>query len=340
MKKKNIIVIGASAGGMEVLKRLFSRLSPTIDAAIFITWHMSADVRGLLPYVLAKENSLHVANAIDGESIKFNRAYVAPPDHHLLIENEVVRVVRGPKENRFRPAIDPLFRSAAYSYGPRVIGIVLTGALDDGTAGLWTIKQFGGTTIVQDPAESAYPSMPRSAIRHVEIDYKLPVTEMAPLLTRLADEEIIETREPVDDEKAKAQREVKIALMEEEDDKGIPGLTTPYACPDCHGVLSLVRDGGIVRFRCHTGHGFSADTLLSILSENIENSIWNAIRGLEECIFLLNSMGDHYAAINQPKEAGMFFKKAKQMEARSKALRHAVLKNERLSNDNIISASG
>jgi len=340
MDKKNIIVIGASAGGMEVLKRLFASLPPEIEAAIFITWHMSADVIGMLPHVLKKENSLYVANAIDGEPIKLNRAYVAPPDHHMLIEKDVVRVVRGPKENRFRPAIDPLFRSAAYWCGPRVVGIVLTGALDDGTAGLWTIKQFGGTTIVQDPEDSAYPSMPRSALRSVEIDHKLRVTDMAPLLARLVKEEIADVTEPPLKEKAKVEKELNITLMQEVVEKNGVGLTTPYACPDCHGVLSMVRDGGIVRFRCHTGHAFSADTLLSMLSENIEYSVWNAIRGLEECIFLLNGLGDHYSAINQPKEAGMFFKKAKQMEATSRTLRQTVLKNEKLSKDGIMNGTG
>src|SRR5881227_722813 len=142
MEKRNIIVIGASAGGFEALKQLVGDLPRDLDAAVFIVWHMSPDVTGILPYVLNKQKTLTAAHAVDREPITFNRIYIAPPDHHLLLDRGHVRVTRGPKENRFRPAVDPLFRSAAYVYNTRVIGIVLTGALDDGTAGLWTIKHY------------------------------------------------------------------------------------------------------------------------------------------------------------------------------------------------------
>jgi two-component system chemotaxis response regulator CheB len=188
MEKKNVIVIGASAGGPDVLKRLFSGLSNGIAAAVFIVWHIPSDVFGILPQVLSKHSTMPIANAVDNEPIVFNRVYIAPPDRHMIIERGRVRLTRGPKENRFRPAIDPLFRSAAYSYGSRVIGIILSGALDDGTAGLWTIKQFGGTSIVQDPQESEAPGMPESALRSVEVDYKVTVREMIEILKRLVSE--------------------------------------------------------------------------------------------------------------------------------------------------------
>ncbi len=160
MNTRNIIVIGASAGGFEALKKLVAGLPTDFSASIFVVWHMSPDVRGVLPQVLNRSKTVFAANAADGEAIEPNRIYVAPPDRHLLVERGIVRVKRGPKENRFRPAVDPLFRSAAYAYGTRVIGVVLSGALDDGTAGLWTIKQRGGLAVVQDPFDAEVPSMP------------------------------------------------------------------------------------------------------------------------------------------------------------------------------------
>src|SRR4051812_33192106 len=165
MEKRNIIVIGASAGGYEVLKTIVKSLPSKIDASIFIVWHMAPTIRGVLPMVLNKENSIHAAHAVDNEIIKPNRIYIAAPDHHMLLEDGRVRVTHGPKENRFRPAVDPLFRSAAYEYRNRVIGVVLSGALDDGTAGLWTIKNYGGLAVVQDPNSAEVPSMPENAVR-------------------------------------------------------------------------------------------------------------------------------------------------------------------------------
>jgi two-component system chemotaxis response regulator CheB len=336
MNKKNIIVIGASAGGLEVLKQLFSGLAKGLDAAIFIVWHMPTGVIGLLPRALSKHSALPVSNARDGEPIEFNKVYVAPPDRHMMIERGRVRVVRGPKENRFRPAVDPLFRSAAYAYGSRVIGIILSGALDDGSAGLWAIKQFGGTTIVQDPSESEVPGMPESALRLLKkVDYKITVREMGEVLQELVLQPASENHEPGEQQREKTSSELKMAMMEERIGKKPIGELTPYTCPECHGVLSAIKDGENARFRCHTGHAFSADTLLSILSESIEGSIWNAIRGIEEVIFLLYNTGDHYAANNDPKNAGLYFKKAKEMEARATYLRQSVFDNEQLTKNKI-----
>jgi two-component system chemotaxis response regulator CheB len=192
MEKRNIIVIGASTGGFEALKKLIRGLPPTIDASIFIVWHMSPDGHGILPHVLNGVNSLYAAHAQDMEPINSGRIYVAPPDHHLLLEKGRVRISRGPKENRFRPAIDPLFRSAAYHYKNRVIGIILSGGLDDGSAGLWAIKQFGGLAVVQDPADAEAPSMPEHALQAVEADHKVSVSEMPVLLADLVQEVVLE----------------------------------------------------------------------------------------------------------------------------------------------------
>lgn len=337
MEKRNIIVIGASAGGFVAIKQLVADLPPELDAAIFIVWHMSPDIRGILPQVLNRQKTLLAANAVDNEPIIFNRIYVAPPDRHLVLENGFVRVTRGPKENRFRPAVDPLFRSAAYMYGPRVIGIVLSGALDDGTAGLWTIKSRGGIAVVQDPGDAEVPSMPENALQAVEVDYQVPVAEMAALLVKLTATPVKEVKEIDMEEQKKTGLEVRIAVQDQALEHGMLklGQLTPYACPECHGVLSAIKDGPLIRYRCHTGHAYSADSLLTSITENIGDTLWSAIRGVEESIILLNNLGDHYAEKNQPKLAAMYFKKAGEAEGRAKLVRQAVLNHEQLTTDSI-----
>jgi two-component system chemotaxis response regulator CheB len=337
MDKRNIIVIGASAGGFQAIKQLIASLPPDLDAAIFIVWHMSPDIIGILPNVINKQKVIQASNAVDKEPIVFNHIYVAPPDRHLIIEKGLVRVTRGPKENRFRPAVDPLFRSAAYIYGVRVIGIILSGALDDGTSGLWTIKHRGGIAIVQDPGDAEVPSMPENALAAVEVDFRVPVSEMAALLVKLTAESVKEEKEIDMEENKKTSVEVSVALQDNALEKGVMqlGKFTAYACPECHGVLSAIKDGDIIRYRCHTGHAYSADSLLASITEDIEDSLWGAIRGVEESIILLNNLGDHYAERNQPKLAAMYFKKAQEAEGRAQFVRKAVLNHEQLTTDNI-----
>ena len=186
--KKDIVVVGASAGGMEALQKLVAGLPQDFAASLFVVWHMSPGVRSVLPEVLGRAAPLPVLSPADGDPIVPGRIYVAPNDHHMLLELGYIRIAKGPKENRFRPALDPLFRSAAYVYGPRVIGVVLSGALDDGTSGLWTIKLRGGAAIVQDPADAAVRGMPLSALNSVEIDHRRPAAELGELLGALVRE--------------------------------------------------------------------------------------------------------------------------------------------------------
>jgi two-component system chemotaxis response regulator CheB len=337
LEKRNIIVIGASAGGFEAIKQLVAALPATLDATIFIVWHMAPDVTGLLPQALNRQNTLSASNAIDNELIKGNHIYVAPPDRHLLLDKGVVRVTRGPKENRFRPAVDPLFRSAAEHYGRRVIGIILSGALDDGTAGLWTVKSRGGLAIVQEPAEATVSSMPESALAAVEVDYRVPVAEMAPLLVRLTAEVVTDASEIPMEEQRKTHIETRIAAQKPalHEDVLTLGTLTPYTCPDCHGVLLAIADGDIIRYRCHTGHAHSADSLLATITEHIEDTLWSAVRGVEESILLLNNLGDHYADKNQPKLAAMYFKKAKEAESRAEIMRRTIFNHEQLTTSSI-----
>lgn len=336
---ERIIVIGASTGGFEAFKTIIKNLPEDFATPIFIVWHMSPDVRGILPQVLNRENKILAAHAYNDEQIKLNRIYVAPPDYHLLIQDGRVRVTHGPKENRFRPAVDPLFRSAAYAYGNRVIGVILSGGLDDGTAGLWTVKHYGGIAIVQDPLDAEVSSMPENAMRQVNVDYSVAVSEIADLLVRLSKEPISQNIHVMKDEQTK--KEIEIAAEETALNKGILefGELSPYTCPECHGVLSRLKNDNIVRYRCHTGHAYSVDSLMTAITERIEDSLYSAIRGMDESIILLNHLGDHYAEANQPKLASLYFKKANEAMERSNLVRKAALNHEQLSKDSLREAA-
>lgn len=339
MEKRNIIVVGASAGGFEALKTLAANLPADLDASIFVVWHMAATVRGVLPQVLNRFERVGAVTPHDGEKIKSNRIYVARPDYHMLIDDGRIHLSRGPKENRFRPAIDPLFRSAAREYGNRVIGVILSGSLDDGSAGLWTVKSRGGVAVVQDPRDAEVPAMPENAMRAVAVDHIVPIAEMAELLARLANEEVLAEAEMQVDkyEEEKTDVEIKIAANADAFEIGVMklGELSPFTCPECHGVLSILKDGDLKRFRCHTGHAYSPDTLLAAVSENIEDGMWNALRSIEESVMLLNHLGDHFAEVDQGNLAAAYFVKANEAKKRIKLLREAVLSHESLTIDTV-----
>jgi two-component system chemotaxis response regulator CheB len=211
MAKKDIVVVGASAGGMEALQQLVAGLPAGMPASLFIVWHMAPGVRSALPEVLGRAARLPVVTPADGDPIAPGRIYVAPNDHHMLLERGYIRITKGPKENRFRPALDPLFRSAAYVYGPRAIGVVLSGGLDDGTSGLWTIKLRGGTAIVQEPADARVRGMPLSALNAVGVDYKLPAGGIGELLGRLAREDAAAEHAFAENDRGMLEQEIRIA---------------------------------------------------------------------------------------------------------------------------------
>ena len=331
-----IIVMGGSSGGFEAFKKIIAGLPSDFSLPIFIVWHMSPDIRGVLPQVLNKLNTIPVDHAHNNEEIKPGRIYIAPPDYHMLVKDHRTLITHGPKENRFRPAIDPLFRSAAYSYGNRVIGIILSGDLDDGTAGLWAIKKYGGITIVQNPSEAEVSSMPANAMREVKIDHCVSISELPQLLVRLSNEPLPENDVIMKDELTKT--EIQIAAEESGLKKGIMefGELSPYTCPECHGVLSRLQNENIIRYRCHTGHAYSADALLLAITEKIEDSLYSAIRGMDESIILMNHLGDHYAEANQPQLAALFFKKAKEALERSEWVRKATLNHQQLNKDSMV----
>lgn len=328
--------MGGSMGSFSVFKTIVAGLPEDLDASIFIVWHMSPDIRSLLPDVLNRSGKVPAREARDGERIEPNRIYVAKPDHHLMIDGDKVRTTRGPKENRFRPALDPLFRSAAYSYRQRVIGVVLSGGLDDGTSGLWTIKHYGGVAVVQDPNEAEAPSMPENAMRQVAVDHVVRVEQMADLLVRLSSE-TVETSEVVMKDEKQLATEVRIAQEDNAFESGIMefGELSPYTCPDCHGTLTKLRDGKRLRFRCHTGHAFSPDALLEALTENIETSMWNAVRGIEEGIMLLDHMGRHLSEEKRSDLALLYFQKAREARDRANVIRESLMQPDVLIDSDI-----
>lgn len=288
----DIIVIGASAGGVEALMKLVKDLPQDIPAAIFIVIHTSPTSRNFLPEILSREGPLPAIQAVDYDTIQYGRIYIAPPDHHLLLENRTIRVTRGPKENRCRPAVDPLFRTSAYAYGPRVIGVVLTGILDDGTHGLYVIKSYGGIAVVQDPNDAAYPDMPQSALKNVKVDYCVPLTQIAPLLVRLAHEPV--TMKALQPHSDKAEVEVEISKMKgiTMEDMRTLGRPSSFTCPSCHGNLWEVSDENLTHFICRVGHSYSPQALLEDQTENAEASLWAAVRSLEESADLYRQMAE------------------------------------------------
>lgn len=329
MARKDIIVIGASAGGVDALKVLVAALPKNFKAAVFITLHLAPYSNGILPEIFDRAGVLTAANAKDWEPIQNGRIYVAPPDHHLLFEKQgYVRITRGPRENRFRPAIDPMFRAAAYCFGARVIGVVLTGWLDDGTAGLRAVRERGGTTIVQHPDDAVASQMPLNAIKNVEIDHILAVKDIGPMLVQLvgtpAGEEV---KHPVSEE---MELEFKIAKEDKALESGILNWGKPsvYACPECHGVLLQRTDGPITRYRCHTGHAYSPDSLLAEFSITTEDALWSAIRALEESVIFFKGMAKHSSEQHNGADSESWLEKAEEVQERVNWVRKALAPGE------------
>jgi two-component system, chemotaxis family, protein-glutamate methylesterase/glutaminase len=291
---RDVILVGASAGGVDAITRLVASLPADLHAAVLIVLHMAPEFpRSSFAARLNSVGPLRVAEALDGELIQKNRVYLCVPDRHLLLDGGRIRLSRGPKENHARPCVDALFRSAAQACGPRAIGIVLTGQLDDGTAGLWAIKDRGGLALVQDPAEALYRSMPASALRQVAVDYTLKISEMGPALRALTREEVVVTDEP-DKQRTSLLVENSIARGESALDNGVLKLggATRYTCPECHGVMFAAGEGPIVRFRCHTGHAYTARTLAAYSLPEIETNLWTALAQMEEREMLMREMGE------------------------------------------------
>jgi two-component system chemotaxis response regulator CheB len=337
MAKRNIVVIGASAGGVYALKELVRVLPADLSASIFVVQHVSPYAPSLLPQILNHVGKIKAIHPADGQLIEAGCIYIAPPDHHLLIEGDKILVKKGPKENRFRPSIDALFRSAAYSYGSRVIGVVLTGLLNDGTSGMWTVKRLGGVSIVQQPEDAEFASMPESVLEYVDVDHVVPLTEMAQLLGQLTQEIAPSSEELPKEEIVRIETEIDIAAQVNGFDMGIinKGELTPLTCPECHGALVRFKEGKLIRYRCHTGHAYTASALLSEVTQSVEATLWNSARGLDETVMLLEQSAQAFASTGEQDSANQFYEKAQQVRERGNKIRALIFEQEQLSEDKL-----
>jgi two-component system chemotaxis response regulator CheB len=324
----DIIVIGTSAGGLKALGAILGALPSDIDATVFIVQHLAADKPSILPKILTDIASLPASHPSDGELIKKGRIYVAPPDYHLLVNEGSMRVVRGPQENRFRPAIDALFRSAARAYGSRAVGVVLTGYLDDGTVGLQAVKKCGGVAIVQDPDEAEYPSMAKSALQYVKVDHCLPLAKIPDLLVHLSNEPASTDAHPVT---AEIEAESKIAEQQMNTQEFLQtvesiGTRTTYTCPECNGSIWQIGDSEpLMRFRCHIGHSYTANVFLTEQTQNVENSLWSAVRVMEEKVTFLRHLSEQMKNYNLTTTATKYEDNAKNMDKEVTTIRELIL---------------
>jgi two-component system, chemotaxis family, protein-glutamate methylesterase/glutaminase len=288
-----MIVIGGSAGSIQSLETIVSGLPPGFPASILVVVHMPADYPSMLPDVLSRVGPLPASNPADLEHMRKGHIYVARPDHHLLIEDGRVRVQRGPRENRHRPAIDPLFRTAAREYGPRVIGVILSGLQDDGSAGLYAVKHRGGIAIVQDPRDTLWDDMPKHALNYASPQYVLRAPEIAAHLVELVEAgESAMVKKNSRHRKTNGKNNKNKMISEGLDQPGAnleavsadesEGTPSVFACPECHGVLWEFKDNEMIHFRCRVGHSYGTESLTTELSAASEAALWAAVRALEE----------------------------------------------------------
>lgn len=311
MSDHAIIVIGASAGGVETVRELLANIPPDIGSALFVVIHTSPDGPGLLPDLLNRVSKLPVITAVDNGPLLPGRVYVPPLDRHLIIDREVVRVQRGPTENNHRPSIDPLFRSAAKAYGPRVIGVVLTGFLDDGAAGLAVIKRFGGSAVVQDPEEALARSMPEAAMAATHVDFVVRLAEMPEILLRLSE--------------TSRSNVLPFTPPEVAERTGTPSA---YVCPECKGTLWEVHDGDALRFHCRVGHNFTAESMMRSHDKALERALWEALRALDERADLTRRLANKAKERNHAIAEVRFRQKTESARENAEVLRRVLLNGD------------
>lgn len=326
MAERDIVVIGASAGGVEAVAALAGALPRDLAAAVFVVVHFPAHATSVLPRIISRRGGLRAEHAVDGAPIVPGCVYVAPPDRHLLVERGHMRLVRGPRENNARPAVDPLFRSAARAYGARVVGVVLTGNLDDGTAGLMAIRSAGGLTVVQSPEDALYPGMPTSAIANVDVQHVLPLPEIAALLAARVGETVQDQEEEEGAVARKQGDEVGISEMRRESiEAEREGVPSGFACPECSGVLWESADEGLPRFRCRVGHAYSIESLLAGQGSALDAALWAAYRALEERAALTERMAERMRERGQERLAERFAEQTTETRVRADLIRRVLL---------------
>lgn len=322
MANRDVVAIGTSAGGVEAVLSIARQLPVQFPASILLTIHLPNHTRSVLDDLLSEAGPLKASFAADGDILRKGRIYIAPPGYHLLAQGERLALGTGPRENNSRPAIDPMFRSAALCCGSRAIGVILTGTLGDGAAGLWAIKQAGGITIVQDPNEAAFPDMPLAALNHVEPDHLPLLADLPGLLERLAHEPVGEPR-PI---APGMKYEVDVAKggtgsMQEMDRIGRRSVLT---CPDCAGVMWEIDEGKLSRYRCHQGHAYSAEVMGVAMEESLRHALGSGLRALEERIALIRKLRKQAEERDSMLVARNWADKAHELESEANTIRNSL----------------
>ena len=289
MQGHDIVVIGGSNGSINTMKQILKNLNPDLNAAFFFVNHLSPDSPNYLPNIFNTVSKIPVRSSEDGGKIEKGTLYVAKPDRHLILEDGEMKLTRGPQENRWRPSIDPLFRSAAAVYGTRCVGIILSGYLDDGVSGLSAVKDCGGVTIVQNPEEAEYPDMPESALKVLQPDYILNADEIPGVLYRLSNQPV-EARAPETPKEIKWEVDMAGSLKSRIDMEESIGELVPHTCPECSGPLWKHEEKNMNRYRCHMGHSYTEKVLLLHQKELIRKTTTSLFRMLEERRALLQKI--------------------------------------------------
>jgi two-component system chemotaxis response regulator CheB len=333
MPVRDIVVMGFSAGGIEPLLRLVEALPADFPGAVFVVHHFPPQSVSALPNILQRASALDVVQAVDGDAILPGRICVARPDKHLVLTGGRVCCTNGPREQGHRPAIDPLFRSAARTFGPRVVGVILSGTLDDGTVGLIEIKARGGLALVQEPEEAAYPGMVMSALRSAAVDHVAPARQLAAILDRVARDEA-PGQDPLPPDLpgdfavgSRVAPEPSLAGTAALRNPAALGRPSPMVCPECGGVLFEREQDDFLHFRCHVGHAFSEEAMFTSQSRAVEGALWSAVRALEEKAELSRRLAEQVGRRGLRRAVTQFERTAREAEHGSNIIRQTLLKS-------------
>jgi two-component system chemotaxis response regulator CheB len=329
MPHRDIVAIGASAGGIEALRHLASKLPAGFDAAVLVTLHLAEDYASTLDRILTRSGSLPARFAENGEKIENGQIYLARPQCHLLLtEDRRLEFGQGPRENNARPAIDPMFRSIGLCCGSRGIGVVLSGMLDDGAAGLLALKQCGGLTMVQEPSDAAFPDMPLHALQRVQPDHVVTLAAMPALLKKLVQlpaGNSVPASEPL-------RFEVEIARSGRSNMSEMDriGRRSVLACPDCHGVMWEIDEDDLVRYRCHVGHAYTAESMRYAIDENLVRALASALRALDERVAVGEKLRDKAIESQHTKSVGWWQRRIDETRREADTIRESIIRLARL----------
>jgi two-component system, chemotaxis family, protein-glutamate methylesterase/glutaminase len=322
---RDVIVIGGSTGSVEALCQFVRGLPAGFNAAVFVVCHIPSTSPSALPDILSRRGQVLARHPRDGEPAHPGHIYVAPPDLHLTLRDGLIRLDHGPRENRFRPAIDPLFRSAAREYGGRVIGVILSGSLNDGVAGLIAVRSAGGLTVVQDPADAILAELPRSAIQVAGADHVAAAADLASLIIRLVPDAPVEGTPMNDPMERIAQKQEQDLANQSRD--GHPGALTTYTCPECGGNLWQVDEQKVLRFRCHVGHSYAGEALLADASSVLEAALWTAVRMFREKAVLSRQLAEQASQAGDADRAERFGEAAAVADRQGEVIRRCLAVN-------------